>query len=571
MFNGDRTGRLLRIMKVGIFVGTAFAWSTHTVSAQNVPSTVQPGIPEKELEQPAEPISNGQIIIPKPSAEEAPSGAADVTFTLNSLTIDGATVFSDAELAPIYRDFVGQQVSLATVFAIANRVTQKYADAGYALSIGFVPAQEIDDGNVRIRVVEGFVSEVVVEGKGRFPKHYLKKISSKIKASRPLRSSVLERYLLLANDLPGLSVKSVFAPVPNEIGATKLILTVDQSHFGASVAVNNRGSNALGRERGAVNAGINSPFGLGGQVGFNHLRMFDKNELEVYAFGASWPVGYEGTKAEINIVLSEAQPGTDLLNLLQFKSEGFTGIARVSHPFIRQRSRNFVGVFEYITQDLSSEILGTENSDDQLNIAKATLNYDWVDTWGGISLVAVSMSQGLDVFGTTANNSVTKSRAAGKFDFTSFNSRFYRLQDLGGPFDAAFSVDGQYAADPLLASQQCGYGGAQYGRGFDGYQLSGDHCVNASAEMRWHLTIPNQNFLTLQLYGFYDVGFVWRRGEVLPGDYRSEEAQSTGAGLRFGLGNRVSGSIEFAQPIEEEVALEGNKEGRWFLSIGANL
>jgi hemolysin activation/secretion protein len=540
------------------------------IHAQTIPQTVQPGIPERELEQPVEPKSDRSIVIPKPSADEPPKGAETVQFALKSVTITGGTVFHDDVLASVYQDFLGEDITLAAVFAMANQITQLYANAGYALSIGFVPAQEIEDGHVRISIAEGFVSEIEIEGDGWFPKKLLAKFAEKIEASRPLRRSVLERYLLLANDLPGLSVKSVFAPIPGEVGATKLILKATQNHFGAAVTVNDRGSKALGRERVGANAGVNSPLGRGGRLGFNYLRMFDDKELSVYAFGAAMPIGSEGTSAGVNIIYSEAEPGTDLLQLIQFKSEGFTGIAHVAHPFIRSRSRNLFGSVEFTTQDLSSVILGAENSDDQINFVKASLNFDWLDQWGGISLIGASISQGIDIFGTTSNSSPTKSRAAGKFNFTALNMRLYRLQDLGGPFDAALSVDGQYAADPLLASLQCGYGGNQYGRGFDGFQLSGDHCVNASAEIRWHIDTSWLSFVTLQAYGFYDAGFVWRRGAVLPGEYREEEGQSTGVGMRFSLGQKIGGSVEYAKPLEETVALEGNKNGRVFLSLGAS-
>ena len=49
---------------------------------------------------------------------------------------------------------------------------------------------------------------------------------------------------------------------------------------------------------------------------------------------------------------------------------------------------------------------------------------------------------------------------------------------------------------------------------------------------------------------------------------KEKEASSAGIGLRFGIGKKVNLSIEYAHPFEEEVGLEGNKDGRIFSGLG---
>lgn len=542
--------------------------ATGPAIAQSIPPHAQPGIAERELTDPPRPKSSRDIAIPKAAAERVPDGAENVSFVLRSISISGSSVYSDDDLLEVFEPLIDQEINLAAIFAVANKITEKYSNDGYALSIAFVPVQDIKNGAVRIQIAEGFVSEVIIQGEGRLPRKLLAKITDNIKVSRPLRTATLERYLMLARDLPGLSVRSVFDPIPGETGATRLVLSVSQDHFGGVLAVNDRGSKALGRERAALAVGFNSPFGHGGKIVLNTFQMFERQELTVYGLGFSMPVGSEGTVVGMDVFKSEAEPGTEFLTTLEFSSEGWTHVAYVAHPLVRSRSRNLIGSAQLISQDLSSEILGMENSDDQLRVLQLGIDYDWIDRWGGISLVGATLSRGLDIFGTTPEDSPTKSRADGKFLFTSIATRLYRLQDLAGPFDLALSADGQYAFDPLLSSQQCGYGGAQYGRGFDGYQISGDHCLKLGAELRWHLDASEGAFDAFQFYSFVDAGMVWRRGEVLPGEYREEEATSAGVGVRASLASRISTSVEYSVPFDEIVSLEGNREGRLFLSIG---
>jgi hemolysin activation/secretion protein len=223
---------------------------------------------------------------------------------------------------------------------------------------------------------------------------------------------------------------------------------------------------------------------------------------------------------------------------------------------------------ELSIKNFTSEILGELNSDDKLRVLRVGTDIDWMDGIGGINLVSVTASRGLDILGASKQTSPLKSKADGKYEFTKANSRFYRLQDFGGAFDGALSVDGQYAFDTLPASEGCGYGGSQYGRGFDGFQLAGDHCIKASAEIRWHFPNGLGLFNGFQVYGFGDWGKVWKEGEPQPGEYEEKDATSAGLGVRFGIGKKANMSIEYAQPFEEEVGLEGNKDGRFFASFG---
>lgn len=75
---------------------------------------------------------------------------------------DGATVYNDAQLKSVYADQIGQTVSLADVYGIANKLTKKYRNDGYILTQVVVPPQEIDGGVAKLRVVEGYVDNITV-------------------------------------------------------------------------------------------------------------------------------------------------------------------------------------------------------------------------------------------------------------------------------------------------------------------------------------------------------------------------------------------------------------------------
>lgn len=550
-------------IQVGIYALLVVLVLTPRVWAIDVPTPVEPGVIENELKTSPEPRSSHKILVAQPTAGEIPKNIETVSFVLQGVVVGESSVYSAEQLAPLYANLIGTTITLADVYAIANAITQKYSDDGFALSIGYVPAQEIESGQVRIGIAEGYVTDLEIRG-DRYPERLVQAYADKMLQSRPLRTADLERFLLLTNDIPGVSAKSTFARTEGPVGSTRLVVDVTQDSFGGALALNNRGSKALGRERGALHLEANSPFGGGEQFSLDYVQAFDRKEMNFVGIGVKKPVGAQGTVLGLQAGVSDAEPGTALLESLEFASEGRSGSLFVTHPFIRTRSRNLSATAELEIKNLSSDILGTLNSEDHMRVLRVGVDFDWLDRFGGISLAGITLSQGLDIFDATQDSSPTKSRADGTFDFTKATLRFYRLQDLPGPFDGVLSVDAQRAFDTLPSSEMCGYGGAQYGRGFDGYQLAGDHCLKGSLELRWYL--PNTN--RAQIYGFFDAGKVWKEGDPLPGEYDSKEATSAGLGLRFGLGERANLSFEYAQPYKEDVSLEGNRDARVFASIG---
>ena len=80
--------------------------------------------------------------------------------------------------------------------------------------------------------------------------------------SSPLLAKDLERYLLLIDDLPGVTVESVLLPSKDEPGASELILSLKHKKYGANGGIDNRGSKFNGPFQFKAGASSNSALGL---------------------------------------------------------------------------------------------------------------------------------------------------------------------------------------------------------------------------------------------------------------------------------------------------------------------
>ncbi len=244
----------------------------------------------------------------------------------------------------------------------------------------------------------------------------------------------------------------------------------------------------------------------------------------------------EGLTVFITETVTRSKPGTPTLELLEYRTRSNFFESGFSYPFIRQRESNLIATALFFMTDDRSDILGALNTLDRLRGFRAKVDADRADPLGGINQLNLILSQGLQGLGATSNDSLTKSRANGRVDFTKAEATFTRLQPLGQGFSALASVYGQWAGNPLLSPELCGYGGRVFGRAYDPSELLGDSCVLLLGELRYDIPVSMPNVSQFQLYGYADAGWLHNIAPVAGTPERVDGA-SVGGGIRLGLGS----------------------------------
>lgn len=541
----------------------AVSLMTASATAQVVPQA-DPGQIERRFEQRPDVQSAPKPVIETPALPSATTEDSDITLTLESVEVKGATIYSASEIEALYADKLGKQVTLGEVQAIANAITLKYRSAGYVLSQAVLPAQKIDDGHVSIEVVEGFVENVVVEGEPGKRK-LIEQYTSKIEGNRPLNISTMERYLLLVNDLPGISARAVLRPSASTLGAADVIVTVEEDKFEGSIGVDNRGSDFIGPVQFSTVLTGNNLFGLYDRTTFRNVTTSDTNELRFFDLRHEEQIGSEGTKLIGVASFSDTAPGSTL-DELDVKGESFAFSLGASHPFLRSRNENFTlrGNFDY--RDTTTDILGLEFSDDKVRAMRVGVEYDRGDSWKGVNLINVELSQGLDFWNATGPG-IMRSRADGEADFTKMNMDVSRLQTINDNWSVMTSATGQYSWDPLLSSEEFTLGGVAFGQAYDPSELAGDHGVAARIELRYGRYVGMQYFDAYQLYSYYDLGAVWQEESAITTSSDRESLASAGVGMRFNLTDTVSGDTQVGFPLTRDVATNDNQSPNVFFRL----
>lgn len=560
--------RLLSVSASLAFLATV---SPQVVSAQ-VPSTAEPSRASNQFtpqQAPAQSDFSGKISA-QGAAAAAPAGADKVTLTLKQIDVEGASVYSEAQLQSVYGDKLNTQITLADVYNIAAQLTAKYRNDGYILTQVVIPPQTIDGGKVKMRVVEGFVDKVTVQGGMGLDTAFLNGFAEKINASKPLNAKTLERYILLINDLPGISGRAVLSPSPDVVGASDVTIIVERKPYDAFFQLDNRGSRYLGPLQMNAGARLNNMLGFYEGLSVQFVTAPDgwpDREMDYAAVSWSQPINHEGTRVSVGYSITSTEPG---YTLSPFDIEGIARAANVEvmHPFIRSRQQNLYTTlrFNYLDTERNDN-LGLGKTEDRLRVLRLAGTYQFTDGFLGLNTVNGEISKGLDILNMKDKDSLNPTRARGEPEFFKATMEVSRVQRVTNMIELFGSVQGQKSAHNLLASEEFGVGGINYGSAYNSSEITGEDGVAGRLELRLNNPVRTPAQFT-QVYGFYDIGKVWDRDNTIVRD-RQRSIASAGMGLRVNMNENLAGTVELAVPLTRPVETEDDNDARVFGSLTA--
>ncbi len=538
------------------------------VSAQTIPTSAQPAIIEREFkDKPTLSIQEGEIF-----SEEKKEGSSNLSkekvFKLNSVILDGSTVYPKEEVALIVEDYLNKEVSFSDLNEISKKITAQYRSDGFMFSKVVLPPQKIKDGVVHFKALEGRITGVRVEGnfddKNGLVKKYLEKLKSKV----PTDAENLERYVLLIDDLPGIKARSLIQQSGTVDGGVDLVVLIDQDKFEGSASIDNRGTKYLGRGRGILVAAFNSLLGIHDRTTIRGISSQDSEELLFGDITHEEQIGSEGTKIKTRYAYTDTTPGREL-RFLDVKGKSSVIDIEGVHPLFRGRKQNINLIAGFNSLDSESDLLGTNITEDRLRTLRAGFRYDLQDSLAGVSQVEVLATKGIDVFNST-NDGVGRTRINGEHDFLKTSFSATRIQSLVDKFSLQVTMAGQYTNNNLLISEEFAVGGAEFGRAYDAGEITGDRGLAGSIELQYGGTISGEKIRKMaesyQLYTFYDAGKVWNE-DLVVGELAHEAIASTGIGVRFNHSKTVSSSVELAKPLTRDVNAEGDNDVRAFFSL----
>jgi hemolysin activation/secretion protein len=290
-----------------------------------------------------------------------------------------------------------QGLTIGQLQAIADGITKYYHDKGYFLARAVIPAQEIKDGVVNIRVLEGRLEKVQTSGN----KMYSDKVLAK--PFKPLIGELVtidrtENALLTLTKYPGLSAAGVFRP-GEDVGTTDIVVNVqNEKRFDGSVRADNDGTAFTGRDR------------LIGSLDVNDLTgdadLLTATVLKTFGGGTTDTSTDPKTKKTTTVTnpaghstygdLRYERPVYDAYNkwALDISRNGFTvgalggligGVSKIAvgsfeHDFYRSRTSNLIGTIDLSRKRADTTTGGKVTNRDDLAVLGGQFNLDNINT-----------------------------------------------------------------------------------------------------------------------------------------------------------------------------------------------
>jgi hemolysin activation/secretion protein len=373
----------------------AAAWAMVCVSfaavAQIVPPSDLPGRERYRFETPSPPLAQpGGPTITLPGVE-APPGAAETRLRVRKFTIVGSTVYTAEQLAELYADLIGETVTLKEVYELAGKITAKYGADGYVLSRAIIPPQELNPNgaDVRIQVVEGYIERVEWPPLLDKYRDFFSDYAAKITAARPANIRIIERYLLLAGDLPGLKFENTIKPHPSKVGAAILVVEVTEKPADLFSRADNRGTPARGPIQGLTTVTANNLLRIHEAFSFTYAGSSKPRELQYQALNYRQVLTSEGLTGFFNASYGHGRPGTFPLEILDYRTQSQYTEVGLTYPVIRARERNFNLTGLWFWSDDRSSFFDMPDQPpstlDKMRGFRLRAETDWADQFAGIN------------------------------------------------------------------------------------------------------------------------------------------------------------------------------------------
>jgi hemolysin activation/secretion protein len=481
-----------------------------------------------------------------PVPEDLP-GISD-TITIERFEFIGNTAYTDQELAEITAEFVGRPITFAELLQAEAAVTQFYTESGFVNSGAILPSgQNLTDGVITLRVIEGSLEEINVTGTGRLRPSYVRS-RIRVATKTPLNvNRLLTALQLLQLDplIENISAELAAGSRPELSVLTVTVTTADP--FSLNLIADNGRIPSVGSFRRGLSVTHLNLLGFGDRINTAYTNTEGSDRYDInYTFPINARNGtirfdYYGTDSEV------IEEPFDRLNITG-DSDRF-GLT-IRQPIYQTPTQDIAVGLTLSRENSQTTILGEEEplsvgaeEDGSTKISAIRLFQEYTRRTSRSVLAGRSQfSLGVGAFDATINNEPPDSR------FFNWRGQGQYVRLLAPDTLLVVRSDIQLSTRALVPLEQFPLGGYQSVRGYRQDVLLTDNGVFFSAEVLFPIARLGEGNV-LQIVPFFDFGRGWNVEEE--DSQENDTIAGIGLGLQLRLGERFNARIDYGIPFNE--------------------
>ena len=442
--------------------------------------------------------------VQKPIEQKKPVDG-EQTVQIKNFLFSGNKLLTEQELQSVVAKWKNRTLTFDDLQNVIADIQEYYSSKNRIVK-ALLPEQEIKDGIVSIKIVEGVLGDVVVEQKSQKPRMAAETVKKYFKGEKDsvyIDTKDLQRKIFILNDLAGVNAIGTYEQGKKEGESNFKVTVEDTPFFKGELAAANFGSKSTGSNQAIANVSFNNISGIGDLFSVNGIKSSGSDYVQgSYAV----PILYDGLKLALNASKLDYQTLSSFSSTNQSKGDAKTYSANFTYPVYRTDRASVNAKVGYETKDyLNTNVLTAATISDYkidnmiaglngflYNNDQSSISYNANVTFGRLKIN--------DAAQETSDN--TSAKTKGSFEKLAFNiSRNQTLPDLKNT-NWLISVDGQTANKNLNSSEQMSLGGPYAVRAYPTGQGSGSQGVILKTELQYPY---DKNFT----FGpFLDVGFI---------------------------------------------------------------
>jgi hemolysin activation/secretion protein len=494
------------------------------------------------------------------------------TFVIKSFVAEGNTLFEEERIQEILGPYKGPKRTAQDVETARNALEKAYHDAGYPAVLVNIPEQTVEEGRVRLQVVESKIGNVRVTGNSWYTRTKILRDLPSLAPGKVLYVPMVQKDLQRINRGQDFKASPVLSPGA-EIGLTDVEIKVeDRLPLHGSLELNNRSTHDT------------SDLRLNATLRYDNLWQRDHSiyaqfqtspertdEVKLYALSYTFPAPWMRDHQIALYGLRSDSNTTTFGQGLLITGKGTIVGTRYVVPLTPYKfyAHNITLGVDY--KDFEETVGFDKATGIKTPVSYAPLSFAYAaflpDKWG-----MTRFSSGLNV---AFRGLVTDQR---EFEVKRYNARgnymFWtagveRTHNLPAEMSLFLKVDGQIADQPLVSNEQYTAGGIASVRGYKEAEALGDNAFHAIAELSmpdlWR-KLTGKGGVELFPYVFYD--YAWLEiGDPLDGQRKTVNLAGVGAGVRGTVFKNVYCEAAVGFPLVHTEQTESNRE-RWYFKVG---
>lgn len=169
-------------------------------------------------------VTEPKISVTVPKSQEAPSA---LKARIDAVVFECAEMNVDSMVQPLTKGKLHKEMTFEGMQDLALSVTKKLRDEGYIMAIAYVPAQELENNTLKIKIIIGRYGDVAITNTSKLMDSRILGYTYAIRPGELINGNKLDKSLLIMNEVPGVMVKATMEP-GKKAGTAKLILDAKQ-------------------------------------------------------------------------------------------------------------------------------------------------------------------------------------------------------------------------------------------------------------------------------------------------------------------------------------------------------